>query len=327
MTNPDILFDEEVLKEGARIVKYWNEKVADILGINHAQRTTVIKPSGNSSVLLECSSGIHGEHSKRYIRHIQLNKNTDIAKAFMEINPGMCEPSLWRDSDIVVAFPVESDDKAVFKKDLLGVKQLEYVKKVQQTWIEEGTNFQESERVNTRIRHNVSNTITVDDWDEVEDYIFDNQKYLCGVSLLASTGDLAYPQAPFREVYTYQELVDEYGDVALFTSALIEAGTLAFKDDLWTACNTALGFGEKLTESHNDLLKRDFVRRFNKFSKNFESKEECANCLKKVYTLHKWWKIRRDIKDIDWSEYLKKEKLINADTLASQGCVGGQCEI
>ena len=68
---------------------------------------------------------------------------------------------------------------------------------------------------------------------------------------------MAYPQAPFTEVLNLEQIVSLYGEQALFTSALIEAGLSAFNNDLWTACNTALGYGEQLTESHEHLLKRD----------------------------------------------------------------------
>jgi hypothetical protein len=48
MNNPDILFDAEILEEGARIVKEVNERVAALIGINPAARTTCSKPSGNA---------------------------------------------------------------------------------------------------------------------------------------------------------------------------------------------------------------------------------------------------------------------------------------
>ena len=228
MNNPEVLFDEDILEEGAGIVKLWNKKVATMVGINQAARTTVVKPSGNSSVILECASGVHGEHSKKYLRHVQFNKNTEVAQLFLKNNPNMCEVSVWKpEDDIVVAFPVESPDKSIFKKDLLGVKQLDYVRKVQQTWIKQGKN--EHLCTDKRLSHNVSNTITVDNWGKVTDYIFDNQNYLCGVSLLPEVGDKAYPQAPFTEVIDYEDIVKKYGKVSLFTSALIEAGLNAFQ--------------------------------------------------------------------------------------------------
>src|SRR5690606_19837527 len=117
-----------------------------------------------------------------------------------ETNPKMVEKSVWSSSgtDYVVSFPVESPEHSIYKDDLLGVKQLEFVKKAQQNWVEYGTNVELC--VDKTLRHNVSNTITVDDWDEVEKYIYDNRHYFAGISLLSAMGDKAYAQAPFTEV-------------------------------------------------------------------------------------------------------------------------------
>ncbi len=84
MDNPD-LFDAEILETGARIVNETNELIANIIAIRPAARTTVVKPSGNASVLLGCASGIHPEHSKRYFRNMQLNKETETAKCLKKI--------------------------------------------------------------------------------------------------------------------------------------------------------------------------------------------------------------------------------------------------
>ena len=325
MNHPEILFDEEVLIKGANIVKEWNKKVAQMIGINQAARTTCVKPSGNASVLLGCASGIHGEHSPQYIRHAQFNKTTEVAQFFMKEFPEMVETSVWSPLDIVVAFPIIPPKTSIYKKDLLGIKQLEFVKKAQQVWVEHGTNHELC--VQPWLRHNVSNTITVDDWDKVFDYVYDNKESFCGISFLAASGDKAYPQAPFTEVLTYDAIVAKYGQMSLFTSALIESGLLAFNHDLWTATATALGYGEMLSEEHKDLLKRDWVRRFDKFSSNFTSKEECADCLKDVYLLHKWWRIQKNAKDIDFTSVLTAKKYTDINTMGAQACSGGQCEL
>jgi len=325
MNNPHILFDKDIMREGAEEVKKWNKIVAKMIGINQAARTTCVKPSGNASVLLKTASGIHGEHSPRYLRHVQFNKETEIAKTFLKTNPTMCENSVWGETDVVVAFPVKSPEKSIFKKDLLGVKQLEYVKLAQENWIEYGTNQELC--VEPWLRHNVSNTITVDDWEKVEEYIYENRYSFCGVSLLAATGDKAYPQAPFTEVNDMEYIVKKYGTESLFTSALIEAGLNAFNNNLWMACDTALGYGEQLTESSKDLLKRDFVRRFKKFAKHFKSEEECVECLKDVYILHKWWKITNNLTPIDWDNHIVAKKYTDINTTGAQACSGGQCEI
>lgn len=325
MNQPEVLFDKENQRLGAEEVKKWNKVVAELIHINQAARTTVVKPSGNASVLLECASGIHGEHSKRYIRHVQMNKQAEVAKLFINTNPAMVESSVWTSLDYVIGFPIQPIEGSVYKSDLLGVKQLEFVKNAQENWIEHGTNSHLC--VKPFLKHNVSNTITVDDWEEVTKYIYDNRYSLCGVSLLSAAGDKAYPQAPFTEVLTHEEIVSKYGEISLFTSALIEAGMGAFNNDLWTAISTCLGYGEVLSEDHKDLLKRDFVRRFNKFASNFSSLEDCANCLKDVYNLHKWWKIDTAAKDINWALELGQKEFTDINTLGSQGCSGGACEI
>lgn len=325
MNNPEILFDKAVQQKGAGIVKKWNKITADLIGINQAARTTVVKPSGNASVILGTASGIHGEHSPRYLRHVQMNKESEVAQLLAATNPTLCEESVWsQGTDYAIAFPIISKKGSIFKQDLLGTKQLDYVKNAQENWIEYGTNYDKC--VKPFLRHNVSNTITVDDWDVVENYIYENRHSLCGVSLLPAAGDKAFPQAPFTEVLTMKEITKKYGEESLFSSGLIEAGLHAFKGNLWTATSTAQGFGEQLSDSHDDLLKRDFVRRFNKFTTGFLSADECANCLKDVYNLHKWWKIQNSIHLTEWAEELGKKEFVSVDTLGSQGCSGGQCE-
>lgn len=327
MNNPGVLFDKATQREGAEIVKHWNKITANLIGINQAARTTVIKPSGNASVILGTASGIHGEHSPRYIRHVQMNKESEVAQLLLKDNPTMCEESVWSSNgtDIVIGFPVISPETSIYKADLLGVKQLEYVKNAQENWIEYGTNQELC--VKSFLRHNVSNTITVDNWSEVGKYIYDNRESFCGISLLPAAGDKAYPQAPFTEVFTMEEITAKYGTEAMFSSGLIEAGLNAFNNNLWAATSTALGYGEVLTETHEHLLKRDFIRRFDKFANNFQSKEDCVSCLLDVYNLHKWWKIQRSIKGIDWTTELGAKEFVSIDTLGSQGCSGGNCDL
>ncbi len=327
MNEPELLFDPEIQREGAEMVKKWNKITAEMIGINQAARCTVVKPSGNASVILGCASGIHGEHSKHYIRHVQMNKQGEVAKLIAKTNPKMTEDSVWSmDKDYVFAFPITPSEHSLYKKNLLGTKQLEYVKSAQNNWIEYGTNYDLC--VIPEVRHNVSNTITVDDWDEVEKFIFDNRNSLCGVSLLASAGDLSYSQAPFAEVKMEDELIELYGSKVMFCSGLIEAGLQSFNNDLWNATATCLGFGEELGETTSaNAMKKEFVRRFDKFSKQFTSKEECSNALKQVYLLHKWFNITNNLHSINWETELVAKEFVDANTLGSQGCSGGSCEV
>ena len=327
MNNPEVLFDDANMKFGAEIVKETNALVASLIGILPAARTTCVKPSGNASVLLQTASGIHGEHSARYIRNMTLSKLTEVARELVRVNPGMCEESLYsaNKTDYSVSFPIVAKEGSIFKQDLLGVKQLEYVKKAQMGWIEYGTNLDLC--VDKRLRHNVSNTIVVDDWDAVADYVYENRHCFAGISFLPMSGDKDYAQAPFTEVLTPEQIVERYGDSALFASGLLVEGIEAF-GDLWSACNAAL-YGVEFGEGHEDMLKRDFVRRLCKFATNYFDGDitRATYCLKDVHILHRWNKITREMKDIDWSSVLTKQEFTDMDTMAAQACAGGACEI
>ncbi len=81
MNNPK-LFNAELLKEGAEVVKRTNKEVAQIIEINQAARTTCVKPSGNASVVLGTASGIHPEHSEKYSSEKGLNTFSTKGKSY-----------------------------------------------------------------------------------------------------------------------------------------------------------------------------------------------------------------------------------------------------
>ena len=253
MSNPDLLFNERLLNQGVKVIKEINEEVAEIIGINPAARLTCTKPSGNASIILGTSSGIHGEHAPRYFRNIQMNKTEDLAIHFHQVNPDAVEESVWsaNKSDWVLSIPIAAQAGSKFKSQLYGVHQLDFVKKAQKWWAEPGTVLERCTL--PTVRHNISNTIQVDDWDEVEQYIWDNKEYFAGISLLSASGDRDYAQAPFTSVYTAKQILRMYGDASLYASGLIVDGLDAFENDLWAACSAALGHGMKLIHTKEEV--------------------------------------------------------------------------
>ena len=329
MNNPEVLFNEEILKKGAEIVKEVNKEVAELIDVNPAARTTCVKPSGNASVLLQTASGIHAEHSPMYIRNVQMNKESEITQSIMQSNPYMVEESVWSagGTDVVVSFPILPKKGSYYKDDLLGIDHLELVKKAQQNWVVAGTN--EELCADEGIRHNVSNTIIVDDWDRVERYVFENRYFFSGISFLAATGDKDFNQAPNTAVISANEMVKKYSNAAIFASGMVVDALKCFKN-LWDACATAQGYGEKLVEeSSANALKRDWVRRFKQFADNYTNGDikQAEYCLKDAYLLHKWNKIQDNLKEINWLEDVREKKYVDVDTIASAACVGGACEI
>lgn len=325
MSNPNILFDPTILEKGAAIVKKINAKIAKLIGINPAARTTCSKPSGNSSVLLKTPSGIHPEHSPLYIRHVQINKDNEVADLMLKFNPFMIEESGWSASknDYVLSFPIVSKEGSLYKEELKGIKHLELVKLAQTHWVLPGTNLDLC--VNKTIRHNISNTIVADDWEEIEDYVFANKEYFTGISFISDMGDKDYYQAPNTKVETADNIVKLYGTGSVFASGLIVDANKVF-DNLWLACSTAMGQGENLENllDQDSAFKRDWVRRFDNFAKNYfnNDRKKAEYCLKDVFLLHKWFKIQQTMVDIKWVDELKEKKFTDIDTMGSAACVG-----
>lgn len=329
MNNPEVLLDADIQREGAELVKQINKEVAELIDINPAARTTCVKPSGNASVLLQTASGIHAEHAPRYIRHIQLNKDSEVAQLIHESNPYMVEESVWsaNNTDFCVGFPILSPTGSLYREDLYGVNLLEKVKLVQQNWVEAGTN--EELCSDPRIRHNVSNTVTVMPhmWSQVEDYVFDNRHSYAGISFLAGSGDKDFAQAPMSEVLTEDQIIEKYGKAGLFASGLIVDTRKSGFRDLWDATSQAQMPAEFRGEISD--LNKEWIRRYNKFASNYfgGDQKETEYCLKDVYLLHKWTKIQQNLQPIDFVSQLETKKFTDVDTMGSAACVGGACEI
>lgn len=330
MSNPKV-FNPEWLQLGAKKVKETNQKIAKIIGINPAARTTCVKPSGNASSILGTTSGIHGEHSPAYFRVMQLNKETELAKYLNDNFSELLEESVWSatKADYATYIPVVAEKDSIYKNELVDTKLLEYVKIVQENWVEPGTTPELC--INDYVRHNVSNTITVSDWDSVSEWVWENRHIMGGMSFLSDSGDKIYQQAPFTSVInSAEELISLYGEGTIFASGLIVDGLHAFNDNLWDACDAILYKDKKLVGTRYEvLLQKDWLRRAKNFSKNFFKNDidKTINCLKDVHLYHKWLKINRRFKNIDLSKVNFKPVFTDIDTLGAVACSGGACEI
>ncbi len=243
MDNPGVLFNEEIQRKVARKVVETNEQFAPVIGVRPAARCTCVKPAGTTSCILGTGSGIHPHHAKRYFRRTQGNVMEAPLQHYKKFNPRAVEKSVWsaNGTDEVVTFCIDVPEEARTKSDLTAIQLLEHVKLTQMNWVEYGT---VQERCTAPwLRHNVSNTINVrpDEWDAVEEFIYENRQYFAGISMLSMSGDLDYPQAPMCSVKTPDETVKEYGQGSLMASGLIVDGLHAFDGNLWKACEAANG--------------------------------------------------------------------------------------
>jgi ribonucleoside-diphosphate reductase alpha chain len=277
-----------------------------------------------TSCVLGSSSGIHPHHARRYMRRVQANKLEFPLQEFTKHNPSAVEESVWSSNgtDMVITFLCEVPQGSVVKNQLGAVDLLEKVKSTQQNWVEAGTRAD----IGTKdyVRHNVSNTITVqpDEWEEITNYIYKNRKWFAGISLLPSSGDMDYPQAPFTTVHTPAEIVKMYGDASVFASGLVVDGLAAFDDKLWAACDCALGFGEKLADEMEEPDAPHRPKKNGYTDKQYSSKlVKYAKDLEKHFgaqeEFEKWW-IKKD-----WIRRAEQfaERYFNGDTRQMTYCL------
>ncbi len=343
MDVPDIAFNPRILERGVAIIKKINENVAEKLGIRPSARLTCVKPAGTTSCILGTSSGIHPRHAKRYFRRVQANKTEKTLGYYKSINPEAVEESVWsaNKTDEVITFMCEANTSAKTKKDVSALDLLAKVKLVQKHWVMPGSIAERCWQ--PYLVHNVSNTINVksDEWDAVAEYIYKNRTYYTGVSLLSSTGDKDYHQAPFQAVYDEFELGLTYGEAAIFASGLIIHAHNAFDSNLYAACACFLGCGEKLADidfkssdmtmviskAKKTLEKQSWIARAQKFTDNFFSgdRKKMTYCLKDVDAFHKWCKLRREHKHVDWEKF--QEDSDNTKFHEISACAGGACEL
>jgi ribonucleoside-triphosphate reductase len=215
------------LTAAAQVVKEENERVAKIIGINPAARTTCIKPSGTTSLVVGSSSGIHAWHSEYYIRNIRFGKNEAVYKHLAENHPELVQDEYFKpEQQAVVGIPVKAPEGSIFRTES-AIELLERVKKFSQEWIKPGHRKGDN-------THNVSATITIkpDEWEKVGQWMWENRAYYNGLSVLPYS-EHSYIQSPFEECSKekYEALYASLNNVDL-TKVMEEHDTTDLKGEV-----------------------------------------------------------------------------------------------
>jgi ribonucleoside-triphosphate reductase len=183
-----IVRDPVVQETLQNLVIETNRQVAAQLGINQAAATTCVKPSGNSSLLLDCSSGIHARWSPYYTRNVRINTFTPIFKVLQDAGVPM-DPENGQNPETadtwVVHFPVKSPEGAITRNTRTALEQCEY-------WLQNKTYWTE---------HNPSVTITYRPGEvlDIIKWVWENQNQINGMTFLP-TFDAQYDQMPYIEI-------------------------------------------------------------------------------------------------------------------------------
>jgi len=181
------------LTQASNIIKEENERISKLIGINCAARTTCIKPSGTTSLVVGSSSGIHAWHSRYYVRNIRFGKNEAIYKYLAANHPEIVQDEFFKPHEqAVVGIPVKAPEKAIFRTES-AIELLERIKKFSLEWVKPGHRKGDN-------THNVSATVSVgeDEWEVVGKWMWENRHCYNGLSVLPRN-DHTYTQAPFEE--------------------------------------------------------------------------------------------------------------------------------
>ena len=173
-----------LLKDLRDVAVQTNKQFAKKLGINQSVAVTCVKPSGTVSQLTDSASGIHARHNPYYIRTVRGDKKDPLTKMMTDVGFPVEDDAMNPSHTSVFSFPMKVDDSAVFRTDMTAIEQLELWKVYQENWCE----------------HKPSVTISVKEheWLEVGAWVYENFKYMSGVSFLPFS-EHTYKQAPYQD--------------------------------------------------------------------------------------------------------------------------------
>ena len=165
-----------------------NRRYAEKLGIPQSVATTAVKPSGNSSQLLNCSSGLHARWSKHYVRNVRVSAHSPVYRVLRDEGVPMDpENGQTRENATtwVVHFPMKAPEGAVVRGERSALDQCDY-------WLQNKRSYTE---------HNPSVTITYkpDEILTIMGWVWEHQDEIGGMAFLPSS-DANYQQMPYEEI-------------------------------------------------------------------------------------------------------------------------------
>lgn len=180
-----------------------NRELAAQLGINPSASITCVKPSGNSSQLLDCASGLHARWAPYYIRNVRVAAHSPVYKVLRDAGVPM-DPENGQTPENantwVVHFPVKAPTGAITRNARTAVEQCEY-------WLQNKLYWTE---------HNPSCTITYkpDEVIELMKWVWEHREQIGGLSFLPAF-DANYAQMPYVEISQaeYERLAPEFPQV------------------------------------------------------------------------------------------------------------------
>jgi len=180
--------DAQVKARLREIVLQVNRETAQLLGINQSAATTCVKPSGNSSQMLDCASGLHARWAPYYIRNVRVSATSPLFKVLRDAGVPM-DPENGQSPENattwVIHFPVKSPEGAITRNDRSAVEQCEF-------WLQNKLYWTE---------HNPSVTITYRPHEMIDlmKWVWEHRDVIGGMAFLPAF-DANYAQMPYMEI-------------------------------------------------------------------------------------------------------------------------------
>jgi ribonucleoside-diphosphate reductase alpha chain len=181
------------LEQAAFEVVRENARVAGIIGIKTAARTSLNKPEGTASIVVGSASGIHAWHAPYYLRRMRVGKNEALYHYMIKKFPLLVEDCHFKPHlEAVMTFPQKAPEGSILRTESF-MDLLERVRRFNQEWIAPGHNRGVQ-------KHNVSCTISLkaDEWEACGQWMWDHRDEYNGISVLPYDGG-TYVQAPFQD--------------------------------------------------------------------------------------------------------------------------------
>jgi ATP cone domain/HNH endonuclease len=180
--------DAEVKAQLRQIAVEVNRQTAAALGINQSAAITCVKPSGNSSQLLDCSSGLHTRWAPYYIRNVRVATHSPLYKVLRDASVPM-DPENGQTPENantwVIHFPVKAPAGSITRDDRSAIQQCEF-------WLQNKLHWTE---------HNPSCTIAYrpDEVLDVMKWVWEHRDQIGGMSFLPAF-DAKYDNMPYVEI-------------------------------------------------------------------------------------------------------------------------------
>jgi len=191
--------------KAAEAVKAENKRVAKLIGIRSAARTTCVKPAGTTSCVLGSSSGIHAWYDNYYIRRMRIGKNESIYRYLKDNHSHMLEDDVEKpDIQSIISFPIKAPDDAITRHENV-FNFLDRIALFSTQWIRKG-------HIKGDNTNNVSATVSIKDneWEPVGKWMWENRDIYNGLSVLPYDGG-TYRQTPFESISeeTYKKMYSQ----------------------------------------------------------------------------------------------------------------------